>query len=194
VKIKTKRSLNSKTSNISADSPNLSAKGFRSSGSSRFSPYEITVSKPAIQPHRNPLSFTNGGPDVETVTIPSVVLESIKPAIWADAPEGLRSQACTGMRSTSNLLISVSASPSEIWVIAATFAHDIDKRAIQSSGKNEPLRLSRNNERDKVANMEKGRKDMQPREETQKKMRGTTRSDFHALLKKAATTVKHVPK
>jgi hypothetical protein len=42
--------------------------------------------------------------------------------------------------------------------------------------------------------MEKTRKEMQPREETKKKMHDITRTEFHALLKKAATPAKHAPK
>jgi len=37
-------------------------------------------------------------------------------------------------------------------------------------------------------------RELSPRKETQKKMHDITRSDFHALLKKASTPVKHVPK
>jgi hypothetical protein len=38
------------------------------------------------------------------------------------------------------------------------------------------------------------KKELNPREETKKKMHDITRSDFHALLKKASMPAKHVPK
>src|SRR5208282_6343035 len=139
MKNKAARSLNSRISKTKADSPKSPAKGFKLSGSSRFSPYQIDVSVPAIQNRKYPLSGLSGGPDVETTTVPSEFLESTKPDIRASAPEGDRNCPCTGTRSVSNLLIKASASASDIWVMATSLLYASDRRAVQQSGKNEPI-------------------------------------------------------
>ena len=114
MKNKAARSPKSGTLKTNADSPKSSARLFKSSGSSRFSPYQIDVCSPVIQNRRNPLSGSSGGPEVETTTVPSEFLESIKPDIRACDPEAEQKCACNGIRSVSSLDISASASVREI--------------------------------------------------------------------------------
>ena len=140
MKNKRTRSLNSEISKTNADSPNLSARCLRLSGSSRFSPYHIDVSAPVIQNRKYPLSATIGGPDVEITTVPSEFLESTKPDIRASAPEGDWKCACNGMRSVSSLLNNESASVSEIWGTAASLLYASDSEVVQMSGVNKSLR------------------------------------------------------
>jgi hypothetical protein len=142
VKNKPTHSLNSEILKTNEDSPNLSARCFISSGSSRFSPYQIDVSAPETQNRTYPLSATSGEPDVETTTVPSEFLESTNPDILASAPDGERKCACNGTRSVSSLLNNASASLSEIWGTAASLLYASDSRVVRLSGKNERILLS----------------------------------------------------
>jgi hypothetical protein len=139
VKNKANSSLNSRNVKDSADSPNLSAMGLSSSGSSRLSPYQISHRESKGLDTRYPDSATSGGPEVDTTSPPEAVLLSMKPDILASAPDEDLKYACKGIRSESSLSISASASLGEIWATFASLLYDADARVVQSSGQNEPL-------------------------------------------------------
>lgn len=139
MKKRAKHSLNS--TNVKhkddAHSPNLSARCFCSSGSSRFSPYQISHLEGKGLNNKYPWPGTRDGPELDMMSSsrtrlravgspkgrpPFAVLYSAKPDIRASKPDEDLKYACTRIRSRLSLPTNASASASEI---RATVGHHI---------------------------------------------------------------------